>query len=303
MAIFQGPEFSDQTGVSSGTVLDQAHLNSLVLAQVSYLQTGTVPTTATAANPPVVTQPTITYVINSGTAASYHPAVAGVTIGGSLVLPTSSGAQDVYCDVDDTESFTLTAGVPGFTPPPAAVNALRLWVARTDTGNVGVVGFTDLSNKSPLGATSFMAQDGSNALAVTFPSTLAVAGMTNLNGGANVNAGILRYTNQPATTLTKGAGLSSASAVAQINGGSQNGRIRAQILTSNSNPALSVVKVALTTDGLTPDGVVVGCSGGVVAWTDVPAFAAGVWSFNIFTLTALSTVTSIYDFTYEVLYQ
>lgn len=300
MTAFQGPEFSNQTGAGSGTLLDEAHLNALVLAQVSYLQNGTVPTAATSANPPIITQPQVAYVINSGTACTWH----NITTTTPVSPASASVAQDLYCDVDDTEVFTIYQGVVGFTPPAPAANALRLWKATTGAGNVGISGpFTNLANPYPLGAASFMAQDGSNALAVAFPSTLDVLGGTTLEAGVSVLGGIVRYVSQPAATLTKGSGMSASSTISQINGGSQNGLLRTQILGSNTNPALNLVHVAINSGGFTPIGVQITMDGGEIGWADVPAGSGSAWSFNIFTLAALTTAASVYNITYEVLFQ
>lgn len=300
MTAFQGPEFSNQTGAGSGTLLDEAHLNALVLAQVSYLQNGTVPTTATGANPPIITQPQVTYVINSGTACTWH----NITTTTPISPASASVAQDLYCDVDDTEVFTIYQGAVGFTPPAPAVNALRLWKATTGAGNVGISGpFTNLANPYPLGAASFMAQDGSNAVAVAFPSTLDVVGGSTLEGGVTVQAGIVRYVSQPTSTPTKGAGMSGSSTITQIAGGSQNGLLRTQILGSNTNPAQVLASVAINSMGFTPIGVDVTIDGGAAIYATIPTGSGSAWSFDLHTLAALTTSASIYNITYEVIYQ
>lgn len=298
MAIFQGPLGSDQTSALSGTQLDAQHLNSLVVAQASYLQSGSAPSSATATNPPIVTQPSIIYVINSGVAVSWHSVLTT-----PITLPTAAVAQDVYCDVDDNENYTLTAGAVNFTPPAPAANALRIWKVTTGTSNVGVATYSDQANRSPLGATSFMAQDGSNASAVIFPTTLEVNGQTTLDAGMVVSGGIMRFVNQPPAILTKGSGLSAATSISLGNGGSQNGQILIQVLTSNSIPANPICKITLAATAFTPIGVLPFGSPAILCYADTPVLAAGVWSFNIFSTTALTTAQSVYTISYEVLYQ
>jgi hypothetical protein len=191
---FNGPAFFDTLGGTPGTALSAAVLNTLLLVQTSYLISGGIATGATGANPPVITQPSAQFVINSGTACAYLN-VAATTI----PCGAASSPQDNYIDVTIGGTYTVTSGAVGFTPAAVAANALRLYKATTGALNVGVASFTTLANTSPFAGGNVMLNDGSNAApAVTLGGNLTVTGATTLNNDALLNA-VLRTTGSTPT--------------------------------------------------------------------------------------------------------
>lgn len=201
---FQGPITRNLTTNPVGGFLPPARgLNAYMTAQASYLASGAVPTSATSANPPVVTQPALLLVINTGTSVSY-----GLVHATTVTLPSGSIPQDVYCDVTLAGVFTTQHGAPGFTPTPPASNALRIWKVTTGAGNVGVVlPFTDLANRSPFNPplSSVMAIDGHNAGAVALPSSLSIPGQMGCSGGLSLKGSLVSAPNTNSIQMITGA--------------------------------------------------------------------------------------------------
>lgn len=187
---FQGPIVRNlRISPVDGYVPPAKGLNGIMVAQASYVANGLTPTSATSANPPVVTQPALKVVVNTGTAVAY-----GVIAGGPQTLPTGSVAQDVYADVTVAGAWTFNHGAPGYTPPAPAANTIRIWKVTTGAGNVGVVlPFIDLSNRSPFNPalSSVMATDGSNAGAVVLHNGMTLQGLFTPHGGLTIKSGIL----------------------------------------------------------------------------------------------------------------
>lgn len=163
-------------------------LNGIMVAQASYVASGVIPTSATSANPPVVTQPALKVVVNTGSAVSY-----GVINGSSQTLPAGSVAQDVYADVTVAGAWTFNHGAVGYTPPAPAANTIRIWKVTTGVGNVGVVlPFIDLANRSPFNPalSTVMATDGHNASAVALPNGMTLQGLLTAHAGLTIKGGI-----------------------------------------------------------------------------------------------------------------
>ena len=162
-------------------------LNAYMVAQSSYA-VGGIPTSGTNANPVVITQPAITQlVVNTGSAVPARSVNAT-----TVTLPTVASQQDVYVDVDTTGAYSTHGGAVGFAPPAVAANALRLYLVRTGTGGVGVAFITALAATGPFSPplSQVMNTNGTNASAVSLPSSLAVAQAATL-ADVTVNAGLL----------------------------------------------------------------------------------------------------------------
>lgn len=134
-------EFVNQVGGSGGTPLDAQHLDTAVIAQ-SYLVTN-----PALAYPPVsaslsLSQPTITFVITAAGVSGQYTATATL-----IACGAGSVAQDNYIDVLPAGTFTVSTVAAGVAAPALANagNALRLYYARTNSGNTAVASINPLA--------------------------------------------------------------------------------------------------------------------------------------------------------------
>jgi len=131
------PLFVDQGPTSTGTALNAATFNVLVVAQ-THLMVGGIP----SASPSLaVVQPATGVVINTGDKATYVSVEARTL--------TLTADKDNYVDLSMDGQYAVTPVDPGAMPPAPAADVIRLYKAVTSGGTV--VSVTPLATSAPIG--------------------------------------------------------------------------------------------------------------------------------------------------------